>query len=188
MDLISKEKRLALKLHLSDGIIELVIGAVLSAWGILSLHGSYLVSIVWLPLFFIKPLKSLVTFPRVGYHVLSPESKRIVNSFVMIILAIVLGLGLVVMANQAVALFVKEYGLFLLMVAILCSGMTVFVITRLYRFLGYTVVSFLSVGIVYLSKWGANYALIITGGVLLISGLVVMGMFIAKNSITSNEE
>lgn len=187
MDVIKKEKIEVMRRHMGDGIIESLIGFVLCVWGVLALHHSYLLSIAWLPLFIVKPLKNLITYPRLGYHSLSVESKRVSNFWVMAILAGILLLAIFVITDDSLAIFIRNHSSRIFLNVFVNAGLISFVLTRVYRFLGYIAASIAASLLLGPLPEGIHYSFIAVGGVILVSGIITMTIFIAKNPIQAHE-
>lgn len=172
-----------------DGLVDIAIGVVITAWGLMltqeptGLIG--LLALLGLGIWYVG--KRLITIPRIGVIEPGPKMERRLTSLAVFLVV----LGLVVLGGILLSRAVGSFGIGDYSLAIVGLVLAVGVALLAYllnaaRFYGYAVILFASfAGGEILAKYVTAFdafalSVIIGGGLILVSGLVVLVRFMRK--------
>ena len=174
-----------------DGIIDLMVGFILTLAGTMILTGqSAMIGMIWLFSLFIKPLKKKITFPRVGYvEFAKPQKEKISRMFIYFAISGIIVFFLVSskFLSPDIGKFIIEN--FILIIGISLGGMALIVgrMTAVKRgyFYGILVLA------LFVSELNNTlsfpYALLILGIVMFCTGAVLLIRFIKKYPIVKQD-
>ncbi len=190
MNTMRKEEINAMKKSVSDGIAEMIIGFMFMWWGSKVFGGfmGELSPIAYIFVWLIKPLKAKITYPRIGFFKLNKVRQRKSDMSLLFIITGILVLGIGAFYIPGARDFIRLHTALVFSMPFSILAIAAYLITRVWRFLVYGVL--MVGGFVFLSsmRQGIDFVFLSSGGVMFITGLIILICFIKKNPITSNEE
>lgn len=172
-----------------DGLVDIAIGFVITAWGLMltqeptGLIG--LLALFGLGIWYFG--KRLITIPRIG--VIEPGSKigrRLTSLTVFLVVLGLVVLGVILLSRAVGSFAISDYSLAILGLVLAAGVALLAYLLNAARFYGYAVILFVSfAGGEILAKSVTTFdafalSVIIGGGLILVSGLVVLARFMRK--------
>jgi hypothetical protein len=204
MDLKDLERK-AWTAYFDDGILDITAGLFILLFGIgMTTMYTYLAALSWMAIFLFAAAKKAITVPRVGLVKFSPERERRIKKetlFYVVFFTITAGIGLVFFMAQAFGLpsslrtIIGELAL-VTYVLIIAAGLG-FVgywkqIPRFYVYCVLTLVVVLAGLFIDIPEANPlasiGYQFLVTGTVILLSGLVVLARFLRKHPTPEGDE
>jgi hypothetical protein len=172
-----------------DGLVDIAIGVVITAWGLMLTQAPTgligMLGLLGLGIWYIG--KRSITIPRIGVIEPSPKMERKLTNLAVFL--IVLGLiifGGVLLSRAAGGSLVSDYSLAILGLVLAVGVALLAYLLNAARLYGYAVILFISfAGGEILAKSITSFdafalSVIVGGGLILLSGLVVLARFIRK--------
>ena len=193
-------KQLARKAYLSyhqDGLIDLLIGWMAFAFGMnMASDNSVWTIVSWMPILFYVPLKERITVPRFGYVDFETgrgNFKRMVMAFLFIGLSTSLLMGILVFFlfqsdDIQISIWLREYFM-LFFGTFLAVGFGIFgFISGIRRLYAYALLSLVLLGSAQFLTIQDFIPVVVLGGSIFASGLVLLFRFLRKYPGAANEE
>lgn len=195
LDLKKLEKKAYLE-YQQDGILDIIIGLSILGFGIqMATDSAAFLFLSWVPILFYVPLKNRITVPRFGYVQFdSDRSKTLKYSLAMVVglvfLVFFMGIYIFTVGNNippTVNAFIKKYHMLILGGFAALTFMGVAIFTGVLRFMGYALLmpAVIAIGI-WLDVPAPIYILIV-GGLILLSGILLLFQFLKSHPIVSQD-
>ncbi len=183
MDRMEKEENSVMVKSVNDGIVETIIGMILVLLGV-RIFNEFLYNVAtfsFLIVLFIKPLKRMITYPRIGYFKIASVKQRKTDLLILIGVNSILMTGVAVFFVKNARDFVSVNAVTLFSFLFAIVAVAVYLITKIKRFLIYGVISITLVISFGSMRHGIDLAFLATGVILLITGIIIMIRFMKKN-------
>ena len=172
-----------------DGLIDIAVGVVITAWGLmLTLEPTGLIGVLGLlglGIWYVG--KRLITIPRIGVIEPGPKmERRLTNLAVFLVVLGLVVLGGILISRAVGSLAVSDYSLAILGLVLAAGVALLAYLLNTARIYGYAVILFVSfAGGEILAKSITTFdafalSVIVGGGLILLSGLVVLVRFVRK--------
>jgi hypothetical protein len=175
--------------YFKDGIADLIAGLPILAFGLgMTFDSSTLFIFAWMPMMLFWPLKHVITRPRFGYVIFSPERRRKISAGMVIMLiagvfSLLLGV-LAFLATQGQILNAREFMLeySLLMFGVIMAGAFALValVFQINRFFLHAIFIFAGWLSGYLFDINPGIPVAVSGGLVSVIGLGLLARFIAQ--------
>jgi hypothetical protein len=189
---LKKIERKAWMSYFEDGLWDIFLGIFIVGWGLMMLTNMAWLAGAWFVVFYttILGLKKRITYPRMGYVKFGQKQTRLTAKFMLLgVILMLLGVLVFWLFNTGSRpQWLSEYFLLLFggMIAVVVSLIGYWIgVIRLYL---YAALIFVTSA---LNQWGnipTKFGLIVSGSIIVVSGLVILIRFLCKYPITPAEE